>query len=259
MVGRLHARPCHGGLREVYYPPPMMSPGKPEVEVKLRVADLAVFRRRLARLRAQPAAKAGVHEMNTLFDTPQGGLAKHGQLLRLRVEEPRGKARSRRSAGARAVLTYKGPAVAGSAPAEAQEMPVASAQGRPGDRPRGAPRNRYKVREEIEVEVADPQQLGLILEALGLRGWFRYEKHRTSYRLPAALRWAADLKVELDETPIGVFVELEGSPQAIDRAAKLLGYGPADYLTQTYLQLYLRQCRKEGLTPRDMLFPSKKI
>ena len=214
-----------------------------EVEVKLRVADLAALRRRLARLGARPALRGRVHEMNTLYDTPQGGLAKHGQLLRLRVEKP-----SRKAAGAgnsRAVLTYKGPAEPAASPA--------------------APGRRYKVRDELEVGVADPQQLGAILEALGLRGWFRYEKFRTRYQLPRL----ADLVVELDETPIGVYMELEGPPAAIDRAAKLLGYGPADYITKSYLALYLDQRRRQGVVPQpgqgdwatgipDMLFPQKK-
>ncbi len=226
----------------------MKSPGKREVEIKLRVTDLAALRRRLARLGARAGPGSRVHETNTLFDTPQGGLAKHGQLLRLRLVRPAGKTRGGREADSRAVLTYKGPS----------EKPEAT---KPPERKTLAPAHtrRYKVREELEVAVTDPQQLRLILEALGLRGWFRYEKYRTTYRLPAGARWAAGLKVELDETPIGAFVELEGPPEAIDRAAELLGYGPADYISKTYLSLYLSQCRKQGVEPRDMLFPAKKI
>src|SRR5713226_5672998 len=172
--------------------------GNQEIEVKLRVTHPPALRRRLARLGARAGLGARIHETNTLFDTPQGGLAKHGQLLRLRLEELAGKARGSREASSRAVLTYKGPA----------EKPDAAeaAQGKAFSATRG---KRYKVREELEVVVADPQQLRLILEALGLRGWFRYEKYRTTYRLPAAQRWAAGLQVELDETPIGNFVELE--------------------------------------------------
>jgi len=60
--------------------------------------------------------------------------------------------------------------------------------------------------------------------------------------------------VELDVTPIGVFVELEGSPRVIDRAARLLGWGPADYITKSYRALYLDACRHRGLPARDMVF-----
>ena len=202
-----------------------------------------MLRRRLARLKMRPAATGRVHEQNTLFDTPQGGLAKHGQLLRIRLEEPPGK--PGRAGGA--ILTYKGPAVPDSV-AEGS-IPPGPARGK----------KRYKVREELEVTVGDPEQLRLILEQLGLRGWFRYEKYRTSYQPPASLRWAAGLQIELDETPIGVFLELEGPPGAIDQAAKLLGYGPRDYITKSYLALYLDQCRRQGVPPGNMLFPPKKV
>jgi adenylate cyclase, class 2 len=219
--------------------------GTQEIEVKLRVTHPPALRRRLARLGARGGPGARIHETNTLFDTPQGGLAKHGQLLRLRLEKPARKARGREM-NSRAVLTYKGPAEKPNAAEAAQGKSFSATRGK-----------RYKVREELEVVVADPQQLRLILEALGLRGWFRYEKYRTTYRLPASQRWAAGLHVELDETPIGNFVELEGPPEAIDRAAQLLGYRPADYISKTYLSLYLSQCRKQGVEPGDMLFPAK--
>ncbi len=223
----------------------MKSPRNQEVEVKLRVEDLAALRRRLARLKMRPSPRGRVHERNTLFDTPEGGLAKHGQLLRIRLVEPSGKPR----AGGGAVLTYKGPAVR--ATSDAQSKPPGAAEGRVRGR-------RYKIREELEARLDDPKQLQQILEALGLRGWFRYEKYRTSYQLPAGQRWAAGLEVELDETPIGVFLELEGPPEAIDRAARVLGYGPANYITKSYLALYLDQCRKLGVPAGDMLFPTKK-
>ncbi len=212
-----------------------------EVEVKLAVSDLTALRRKLAKLKARASAGARLYEMNFLFDTPQGGLAKHGQLLRLRLEAPAGKSSGTKPAkagkGGRALLTYKGPAISDG-----------SGLGR-----------RYKVREELEATVAEPDRLRQILEALGLRGWFRYEKYRTTYQLPASQRWAVELKVEFDETPIGAYLELEGRPEAIDRAASLLGYKHSDYITKSYLQLYLEQCRKQGRPPADMLFaPEKK-
>jgi len=240
--------------------------GKTEVEVKLGVGDLAAIRKRLARLKARPGAAGRVHEMNYLFDTPQGGLAKHGQLLRIRVAEPeRGAARTGRVAkhsgnsGMEAVLTYKGPS---ELPGEAQPSRIQNQSQSQRSLNAAAPRTRrrqgrYKVREEIEVGVADPGRLKAIFEALGLRGWFRYEKYRTSYQLPASLRWAKGLEILLDETPIGNFLELEGPPEAIDQAAALLGYSHSDHITKSYLQLYLDQCRKQGLPASDMVFAPK--
>jgi len=57
-----------------------------------------------------------------------------------------------------------------------------------------------------------------------MSGWFRYEKYRTTFRLPDSNAWANGLLIELDETPIGNLVELEGPAAAIDRAAEELGF-----------------------------------
>src|SRR5580704_12795354 len=86
-----------------------------EIEIKLAMKDAPAARKMLARLGAKPvrteiAGKEGrVHELNTLIDTPDGGFARHGQLLRLRIETGPSK---NRKAKPRAILTYKGPAEA---------------------------------------------------------------------------------------------------------------------------------------------------
>ena len=87
----------------------------------------------------------------------------------------------------------------------------------------------------------DKDEIGGILKAIGLVPWFRYEKYRSSYRLPGL----GSLKVELDETPAGDFLELEGGRGAIDRAANLLGYGAADYINRSYGSLW-RERRGQG-------------
>lgn len=176
-----------------------------------------------------------IRERNIIFDTPDGGLAKHGQLLRIRTEIPEKGSRKRQGAQAqRVILTFKAPA-----------LPSPDAGGR------------HKVRDETEVEVADAEALAKIFEGMGLRGWFRYEKYRTAYALPGSARWARGLLIEFDETPIGTFVELEGPPEAIDRAAGLLGFSRRDYVLKNYLQLYIEDCRRRGEQPRDMVFPKK--
>src|SRR5207248_10996663 len=58
-----------------------------ETEVKLRVPERPRLLRQLARLKAK-LIRARVHEMNTLYDTREGNLARHGQMLRIRVERP---------------------------------------------------------------------------------------------------------------------------------------------------------------------------
>jgi adenylate cyclase class 2 len=215
-----------------------------EIEIKLRITDAKALNRALKRLDARPVdgGSGRAHEWNVIFDTPEGGLAKHGQLLRIRIETaPTTSKKSKTVPAKRTVLTFKRPIVVGTAPsASAQEN------------------HRHKVREEIEVEVADASILAKIFEGLGMRGWFRYEKYRTTLRLPARTNWAKGLLIELDETPIGTFVELEGPPAAIDRAAQELGYSRRDYVLRSYLALYVEECRRRGQEPKDMLFPAKK-
>jgi adenylate cyclase, class 2 len=218
-----------------------------ETEIKLKITDKAALLRRLKKLRAVPVrvGTGRAHEMNVIFDTPQGDLGKQGQLLRIRTEtvEPSRKSRGRAVAKApkqRILLTMK--------------LPVAS-HGAPRPSPGPA---RHKVREELELEVADAGALTRIFEALGMNGWFRYEKYRTTFRLPASASWAKGLLIELDETPIGTFVELEGPPDAIDRAAGELGYSKRDHILENYLSLYVKACRAAGREPRDMLFRAPK-
>ena len=211
-----------------------------EIEIKLAIRDGKALARTLKRLGAKPAnAKAPrMHEMNLIFDTPDGGLAKHGQLLRIRTETPAPvKKSASRKVASRTVLTFKSPP---------EELAIGDL-GPAGDR-------RHKVREEIETELTDGATLQRIFEGLGLRGWFRYEKYRTTYVLPGKHGWAKGLLIEVDETPIGVFVELEGAAAAIDRAAKELGYSPRDYVLKNYLVLYVEECKRRGEQPKDMVF-----
>ena len=211
-----------------------------EIEIKLAVGDKKALMRGLKRLGAKPldAKCPRVHEMNLLFDTPEGGLAKHGQLLRIRRETRAvGKKDGKGKAGLRTLLTFKSPP---------EELAIGEA------RPSGE--RRYKVREEIETVLPDGAALQRIFEGLGLRGWFRYEKYRTTYVLPTRHGWAKGLLIEVDETPIGTFVELEGPGEAIDRAAKELGFSRKDYVLKNYLVLYLEECKRKGIPPSHMVF-----
>jgi adenylate cyclase, class 2 len=207
-----------------------------ETEIKLPVRDVKAFERRVKKLggKSISAGNGRIHELNVIFDTPDGGLAKHGQLLRIRTETPQGS--GQKAAERRVVLTFK-------------QSAVRSVEEDGG---------RYKIREETEVEVTEALPLSKIFEGLGMRGWFSYEKYRTTWKLAASERWAKDLLIELDETPAGTFVELEGPVEAIDRAAAALGYSKKDYLLKNYLELYAEDCRRRGEAPGNMLFPSGK-
>ena len=215
------------------------APGR-EIETKLRVADVPALRRLLKRLRARVIVPR-THESNTLYDTAGKALIRRGELIRIRIEQPAGRGAKRRpTRDSKAILTFKGPV---------RKSPISKTTGR-GSKTRPY----FKVREEIEISLDDGGKMAEILRALGLRPGFRYEKFRTTYALPGI----RNLKVELDETPVGSFLELEGHTAAIDRAARLLGYGRSEYITQTYGALYIADCRRRGMSPANMLFPPTK-
>jgi adenylate cyclase class 2 len=130
-----------------------------------------------------------------------------------------------RTSGGHWTVTYKAP-------------PVASA---------------HKSREEIETDVSDGEAFEYILAALGYQPSFAYQKFRTAFEAPGQ-----EGIVMLDETPIGDFLELEGSESWIDQTARMLGFGPADYVTSSYAGLYEEFRRTQGANsaavPRDMKF-----
>jgi adenylate cyclase class 2 len=237
-----------------------------EIEIKLRVTDVPALRIRLKQLGARVVTPR-TYESNTLYDTPKKDLARCGQLIRIRAEQPSSPtARKTRALPTKALLTYKGPP-----PKSGMTLRQAN------DEPRG--KSRYKVREEIEIAVSDGEQMRRILGALGLCPLFRYEKFRTTYAISpgagstrrrqsaafgAPATWSPPeksvrrVKIEVDVTPIGTFLELEASPSSINRVARLLGYSQSDYISQTYGALYIAHSRLHGYKPTDMLFPPTK-
>lgn len=88
-----------------------------------------------------------------------------------------------------------------------------------------------KAREEIEVAVGDPDALQSLLAALGLRPVFRYQKYREGFS------WNG-VEIVVDETPVGTFLEIEGSVDGIRAAATALGYAAEDYITDSYAGLF---------------------
>jgi adenylate cyclase class 2 len=178
-------------------------PGSIETEIKLRIADVAATRAALRRAGAELVGKRHFED-NVLFDDPAGTLRAAGTVLRLRTIPHR------------AVLTFKGPR-------ELEEG--------------------VKSREERETVVADPAALRVILERLGFRPVFRYQKHRETWRLRGQT-------VEVDETPVGPFLEIEGDAEGIHAAAADLGYSRSDYMLESYVSLFFA-AGGQG----DMVFP----
>ena len=108
---------------------------------------------------------------------------------------------------------------------------------------------RHKSREELELEVANPSAISAIFTRLGFHPASRYEKYRTEFRQPRHAGVAM-----LDETPIGTFLELEGTPFWVDRTARRLGFQESDYITASYARLYANWCRQRRRKATDMVF-----
>ncbi len=89
----------------------------------------------------------------------------------------------------------------------------------------------YKQRMETETTVADGEALAKVFLSLGYEVAFVYEKWRTEYSDGIG-------HLVLDETPIGIFAELEGSPEWIDATAAHLGIEPEQYITANYARLF---------------------
>jgi adenylate cyclase, class 2 len=103
------------------------------------------------------------------------------------------------------------------------------------------------LREEYETVVGDGDMLLRVLCELGLHVWFRYEKYREEFS-------HEDVTVAVDETPVGVFVEIEGSEAGIAAMTEALGRSSSDCIVDSYRTLFL-QCRDRfGLSGTDMVF-----
>src|SRR5262249_50414443 len=187
-----------------------------ETEIKLPLKDLSSAANRLRELGAE-VAESRHFEDNLVLDTKDQMLRRSGRLLRLRLTGPGPKDLPH------GLLTFKG------------TYRVT---------------DNVKDREEIESEVSSPENFKRIMSELGFELSFRYQKYRTTYRIP-------NVPVEfcIDETPIGNFFEIEGNIDEIHRQASRLGFARVGYITESYATLYDQWCKSHSQQPRDMVFP----
>jgi adenylate cyclase class 2 len=111
-----------------------------EVEIKFLIKDIDAVTQKV-RDAGLHLCTPRTHEMNELFDTPEGALQSRGELLRIRKY------------GETWTLTHKTRGSAG----------------------------KHKTRLETETSVQDGEALRSIFESLGLIVTFRYEKFRTEW------------------------------------------------------------------------------
>ena len=107
-----------------------------------------------------------------------------------------------------------------------------------------------KTRVEIETEVDLPRRMLSVFEALGYDIRFRYEKRRATWTFEDPGRPV----VVIDETPIGLFAEIEGEDPAIRRLAAELDVREGEFLKDSYLSLYRLAREKDSTLPPDMVF-----
>ncbi|MFW6124024.1 MAG: class IV adenylate cyclase [Acidobacteriota bacterium] len=89
---------------------------------------------------------------------------------------------------------------------------------------------KFKIRNEYETEVKDKKQIQKIMSSLGFKQIFMYQKYRTEFR-------AKNLKICLDETKAGKFIEFEGEREDIVRFTKKMGFSKKDFIKADYVSL----------------------
>ena len=180
-----------------------------KIEREIKLAFTSTAAARAAvALARAPLAVARRLQRDVLLDTADRALLNARSALRVRVD------------GSRTLLTFKGP-----------QQP-----------------STVKAREEIETETADDRDLIAILERLGFRVAFRYEKYREEYKKDDAV-------IAIDETPIGTFLEIEGDEGTIEAIVHQMGLDRSHYVLESYRALYVRYCEAQGVPARDMIFP----
>ena len=185
-----------------------------ETEIKLLWQGSAGDARAFIESHGYAVSSARTLEADQLFDLQSGALRQSDQILRLRRM-------SSVDGKMHALVTYKG----------------------------CASREVYKSREEIEFEVSDPDAFTLVLERLGYYPGFRYEKYRTMFKV-----YGEPGLITIDETPIGVYLELEGPQSWIDSTAARLGFPPEQFSTASYAALYREHREQHPDAPHHMTF-----
>ena len=192
-----------------------------EIEAKYRLDTFARVRRRLRE--AGGVYLGTVLQTDLYHDTPARRLLKSDCGVRIRhtrcLHRPPGGAGR---PDTRALLTWKGPA---------------------------RPHRRAKIRNEVQTRLDDAAAVSAVFEAVGLKPTLTLQKRRASYRLGRCL-------VELDELPVlGRFVEIESSrPEHIESARGKLGLSETPPITDHYVRMAMRACKRLGGNCRELTF-----
>jgi adenylate cyclase class 2 len=103
-----------------------------------------------------------------------------------------------------------------------------------------------KLRDEREISVSDADETQALLEMLGYSIVQRYQKMREEWHL-------GSVEAALDHTPIGDYVEFEGSQAA--QVAKRCGFEVEAAEQRSYLRIYADHLRENPDASPQMVFP----
>jgi adenylate cyclase, class 2 len=104
-----------------------------------------------------------------------------------------------------------------------------------------------KSREEVQTGVESFELAIELLDALGFKPVFRYQKFREVWRIQ-------DVEVVLDRTPIGEYFEIEGPMDLIRSISGELGMNMDQAIRQSYADLYRQARRTRSDLPENMVF-----
>ncbi|MFA6918976.1 MAG: class IV adenylate cyclase [Patescibacteria group bacterium] len=107
--------------------------------------------------------------------------------------------------------------------------------------------NKYFQRHEWEIEISDIETAREMMKVLGFEKEFIMEKYRSKYTLP-------DIEITIDRLPFGHYAELEGSKEAIDRLANILGINIEERITTTYWHLHDEYNIANNLSEQNIIF-----
>jgi len=104
-----------------------------------------------------------------------------------------------------------------------------------------------KSREEVQTGVESFELAIQLLDSLGFKPVFRYQKFREVWRV-------RDVEIVLDRTPIGEYFEIEGPIETIRTAANELGMNMDQAIRLSYADLYRQARRTRSDLPENMVF-----
>lgn len=96
-----------------------------------------------------------------------------------------------------------------------------------------------KHQAEFETEIKDAVEIEKIIECLGFKKSLVYEKRRKTWRFE-------NVELVLDELPFGLFMEIEGSVEAIRGAEAKIGAEKFETVHETYPQLTAKLGKKNS-------------